>query len=122
MYATDKAEVRMELLNLWAEQRTVKEAEEALVQADIPVGRVMSIPEVLDDQQLWEREVMMEMDIDEPGGKQILVPGPTIIKFSKTPTTAGPIPKYGEHNDEMYGGLLGLDEQALSQLRSEEVI
>ena len=122
MFATDKAEVRMELLNLWAEQRTVKEAEEALVEADIPVGRVMSIPEVLDDQQLWEREVMMEMDIDEPGGKQILVPGPTIIKFSKTPTTAGPIPKYGEHNDEMYGGLLGLDEQALSQLRSEEVI
>ena len=122
MFATDKAEIRMELLNLWAEQRTVKEAEEALVEADIPVGRAMSIPEVLDDQQLWEREVMMEMDIDEPGGKQILVPGPTIIKFSKTPTTAGPIPKYGEHNDEMYGGLLGLDEQTLSQLRSEEVI
>ena len=122
MFATDKAEIRMELLNLWAEQRTVKEAEEALVEADIPVGRAMSIPEVLDDQQLWEREVMMEMDIDEPGGKQMLVPGPTIIKFSKTPTTAGPIPKYGEHNDEMYGGLLGLDEQELSQLRSEEVI
>ena len=122
MFATDKAEIRMELLNLWAEQRTVKEAEEALVEADIPVGRAMSIPEVLDDQQLWEREVMMEMDIDEPGGKQMLVPGPTIIKFSKTPTTAGPIPKYGEHNDEMYVGLLGLDEQTLSQLRSEEVI
>ena len=122
MFATDKAEIRMELLNLWAEQRTVKEAEEALVEADIPVGRAMSIPEVLDDQQLWEREVMMEMDIDEPGGKQMLVPGPTIIKFSKTPTTAGPIPKYGEHNDEMYGGLLGLDEQTLSQLRFEEVI
>ena len=122
MFATDKAEIRMELLNLWAEQRTVKEAEEALVEADIPVGRAMSIPEVLDDRQLWDREVMMEMDIDEPGGKQMLVPGPTIIKFSKTPTTAGPIPKYGEHNNEMYRDLLGLDEPTLSQLRSEEVI
>ena len=122
MFATDKAEIRMELLNLWAEQRTVKEAEEALVKADIPVGRAMSIPEVLDDRQLWDREVMMEMDIDEPGGKQMLVPGPTIIKFSKTPTTAGPIPKYGEHNNEMYRDLLGLDEPTLSQLRSEEVI
>ena len=122
MFATDKAEIRMELLNLWAEQRTVKEAEEALVEADIPVGRAMSIPEVLDDRQLWDREVMMEMDIDEPGGKQMLVPGPTIIKFSKTPTTAGPIPKYGEHNNEMYRDLLGLDELTLSQLRSEEVI
>ena len=122
MFATDKAEIRMELLNLWAEQRTVKEAEEALVEADIPVGRAMSIPEVLDDRQLWDREVMMEMDIDEPGGIQMLVPGPTIIKFSKTPTTAGPIPKYGEHNNEMYRDLLGLDEPTLSQLRSEEVI
>ena len=122
MFATDKAEIRMELLNLWAEQRTVKEAEEALVEADIPVGRAMSIPEVLDDRQLWDREVMMEMDIDEPGGKQMLVPGPTIIKFSKTPTTAGPIPKYGEHNNEMYRDLLGLDEPTMSQLRSEEVI
>ena len=122
MFATDKAEIRMELLNLWAEQRTVKEAEEALVEADIPVGRAMSIPEVLDDRQLWDREVIMELDIDEPGGKHMLVPGPTIIKFSKTPTTAGPIPKYGEHNNEMYRDLLGLDEPTLSQLRSEEVI
>ena len=122
MFATDKAEIRMELLNLWAEQRTVKEAEEALVEADIPVGRAMSIPEVLDDRQLWDREVMMEMDNDEPDGNQMLVPGPTIIKFSKTPTTAGPIPKYGEHNNEMYRDLLGIDEPTLSQLRDEEVI
>ena len=39
MFATDKVEVRMELLHLWAEERTVQEAEEALVAADIPVGR-----------------------------------------------------------------------------------
>ena len=122
MFATDKVEVRMELLHLWAEERTVREAEEALVAADIPVGRAMSIPEVLEDSHLWEREVMMEMDIDEPGGKRMLVPGPSIIKFSKTPTTAGPIPKYGEHNEELYGELLGLDQEALAQLREEDVI
>ena len=122
MFATDKAEVRMELLHLWAEERTVREAEDALVAADIPVGRAMSIPEVLEDSHMWEREVMMEMDIDEPGGKRMLVPGPSIIKFSKTPTTAGPIPKYGEHNEELYGDLLGLDQQALTHLREEGVI
>ncbi len=122
MFATDQVEVRMELLHLWAEERTVKEAEEALVAADIPVGRAMSIPEVLEDPHLWEREVMMEMDIDEPGGKKMLVPGPSIIKFSKTPTTAGPIPKYGEHNEELYGELLGLDQEALTQLKEEGVI
>ena len=122
MFATDQVEVRMELLHLWAEERTVEEAEAALVGVDIPVGRSMSIPEVLADSHLWEREVMMEMDINEPGGKKMLVPGPSIIKFSKTPTTAGPIPKYGEHNEELYGELLGLDEEAVSQLKEEGVI
>ena len=65
---------------------------------------------------------MIEMEIDEPGGKTMLVPGPTIIKFSKTPTTAGPIPKFGEHNAEIFGGLLNLDDDAMAKLREDEVI
>ena len=122
MFATAQVETRMELLHEWCEDRTVKEVEDALVAADIPVGRVMSIPDVLEDQQIWEREVMIEMEIDEPGGKTMLVPGPTIIKFSKTPTTAGPIPKFGEHNQEIFGGLLKLDDDAMATLREDEVI
>ena len=120
MFATDKAGRRMELLHPWGEERSTKEVEEALVGADIAVGRAMSIPEVLADQHLWEREVMMEEEL--PGGKKILVPGPTIIKFSKTPTTAGPIPGYGEHNQEVYGGILGLDDREMSRLVAEGVI
>ena len=126
MFATDKAEIRMELLHLWCEERPVKEVEDALVTADIPVGRAMSIPEVLEDKHLWEREVMMEAELEDPdghaNGKKILVPGPSIIKFSKTPTTAGPIPKYGEHNREIFGSLLGLDEDELDGLLTEGVI
>ncbi len=120
MFATDKAEIRMELLHLWCEERTADEVVDALVEADIPVGKAMSIPEVLADKHLWEREVMMEETM--PGGKNILVPGPTIIKYSKTPTTAGPIPQYGEHNKQVYGGLLGLDDQELARLAAEGVI
>ena len=122
MFATAQVETRMELLHEWCEERTVKEAEAALVEADIPVGRAMSIPEVLEDRQIWDREVMMEADVDEPGGKKMLVPGPTIIKYSKTPTTAGPIPKYGEHNQEIFHKLLGFDDGQLTQLREEGVI
>ena len=120
MFATDKAEIRMELLHLWCEERPVKEVELALVEADIPVGPAMSIPEVLADRHLWEREVMMEEQL--PEGKKILVPGPTIIKYSKTPTTAGPIPKYGEHNAEIYGCVLGLEDTEMARLVSEGVI
>ena len=90
------------------------------MEADIPVGPALSIPEVLADKHLWEREVMMEEEL--PEGKKILVPGPTIIKYSKTPTTAGPIPKYGEHNVEIYGGVLGLNEHEMARLVAEGVI
>ena len=122
MFATDKAEIRMELLHLWCEERTVKEVEDALIAADIPMGPVKSIPEVLADKHLWEREVMIEAEIPDPPGKKMLVPGPTIIKYSKTPTTAGPIPRYGEHNQEIYRGLLGLDEAELAVLVEEQII
>jgi crotonobetainyl-CoA:carnitine CoA-transferase CaiB-like acyl-CoA transferase len=122
MFATDKAEIRMELLQLWAEEQTVKDAEKALVSADVPCGPVLSIPQVLKDRQIWEREVMMETELDEPAGKKMLVPGPTIIKFSKTPTTAGKIPGLGEHNEEIYRGILGFDDDELSQLKAEKVI
>ena len=122
MFATDKAEIRMELLQLWAEEQTVKDAEKALVAADVPCGPVLSIPQVLKDRQIWEREVMMETELDEPAGKKMLVPGPTIIKFSKTPTTAGKIPRLGEHNEEIYRGILGLGDDELSQLKAEKVI
>ena len=122
MFATDKGEIRMELLHLWCEERSVSEVEDALVAADIPVGRAMTIPQVLQDKHIWEREVMIEVEIDNPQGKKILVPGPSIIKFSKTPTTAGPIPKYGEHNQEIYGELLGLNESQLASLVAEGVI
>jgi crotonobetainyl-CoA:carnitine CoA-transferase CaiB-like acyl-CoA transferase len=122
MFATDKGEIRMELLHLWCEERSVSEVEDALVAADIPVGRAMTIPQVLQDKHIWEREVMIEAEIDHPQGKKMLVPGPSIIKFSKTPTTAGPIPKYGEHNQEIYGELLGLNESQLASLVAEGVI
>ena len=51
---------------------------------------------------------MIETELDAPKGKKMLVPGPTIINFSKTPTAVGPIPKYGERNQQMYGNLLGV--------------
>ena len=122
MFATDMAEIRMELLRMWCEERTVAEVEKALVAADIPFGPVKSIPEVLADSHMWEREVMMEADAHEPPGQKILVPGPTIIKFSKTPTTAGPIPRYGQHNSEIYGGLLGMSEPEMAGLVEQGVI
>ena len=97
MFATAQVETRMELLHEWCEERTVKEVEAALVDADIPVGRAMSIPEVLEDRQIWDREVMMEADVDEPGARKcwcrvqlsssIRRPPPPPVPFPSTEST-----------------------------------
>ncbi len=44
-------------------------------------------------------------------------------KLSRTPASiAGPVPNRGEHDDEVYGELLGLDDAARSELREAGVI
>ena len=44
-------------------------------------------------------------------------------KLSRTPAAiSGPVPNRGEHDDEVYGELLGLDEAARSELREAGVI
>lgn len=53
----------------------------------------MSLPGFCGCRQIWEREVMIEMEIDEPGEKTMLAPGPTIIKFSKIPHHRRPHPQ-----------------------------
>jgi hypothetical protein len=47
----------------------------------------------------------------------MLVPGSSIFKSSKAPTTLGKIPKLGEHNQEIYGKLLGYDDEKLTHLQ-----
>ena len=44
-------------------------------------------------------------------------------KMSRTPAAlSGPIPNRGEHDDQIYGDLLGLDEAARAELREAGVI
>lgn len=45
------------------------------------------------------------------------------IKLSRTPGKAeGPIAGIGEHNEEIYGGLLGFDLSEISRLKESGVI
>jgi crotonobetainyl-CoA:carnitine CoA-transferase CaiB-like acyl-CoA transferase len=53
---------------------------------------------------------------------EIPVPG-IPVKLSLTPGSINiPSPKLGEHNKEVYGGLLGFSSQRLSRLKREGVI
>ena len=90
-----------------------------LLEAGVPVAPVRTIPEVAQDQHLWEREMLVKMD-DAVAG-EMYVPGVT-IKMSKTPGRLGPVPTPGQHTDEILSGVLGYDRATLDALRTAKAI
>src|SRR4029077_2193986 len=90
-----------------------------VVEADIPVAPVKTIPQVAQDPHLWEREMLVKME--DPVAGEMYLPGAT-IKMSKTPGRIGPVPTPGQHTDEVLSRLLGYDRATLEELRQTQDI
>ena len=108
------------IVSEWAGGRRVAEALSLLEEARVPSAPVKSIAEVIDDPQIRAREMLV--DVDYPGVGPVPVSG-VVTKLSKTPgrvETGGPM--IGEHNEEVYCGLLGLSLEELERLRREKVV
>jgi crotonobetainyl-CoA:carnitine CoA-transferase CaiB-like acyl-CoA transferase len=84
------------------------------------VAPVTTIDEVVESKQLASRQYWTTVDHEEIG-KAFAYPGP-FAKFSEQPIAyKRRSPKVGEHNAEVYAEL-GLDAQALTELRSRGII
>jgi len=108
------------MISEWIAEKTVEEATGLLEQIRIPCGAVNTIGDIIDDPQVKAREMLVE--VEYPGiGK--LSPAGVPIKFSETPGKVDKRPPLlGEHNEEIYGSLLGFSPDKLSQLQEEGVI
>ena len=86
-----------------------------------PAGPLNNIADVFGDRQFHARRNLVA--IDEPDlGETIIVPS-VIPRLSETPGEIRHLgPKLGQHTDEVLTGLLGLDEQKISELRRKRVI
>jgi CoA:oxalate CoA-transferase len=113
------ADARRATLEAWCATRAVDEIVTTLLGLGVPVAPVRSIPEVVKDPHVWEREMLVKME-DAVAG-EIYAPGVT-IKMSQTPGRVGPVPTPGQHTDEVLGGLLGFDAGRLQSLRTGKVI
>lgn len=108
------------LIEAWTEQHTVEEIQQALEEAEVPAAPIYSVSDILEDEQYQARDMIVEGDIEGIG--PVKMPG-LVPKLSATP---GGIEWYGgspgEHNEEVYGELLGLSSEELERLSGEGVI
>lgn len=109
-----------EIAQEWASKRTVAEIVNTLKQARVACERVNRVDDLFNDPQVAARDMIAWTDF--PGVGRIPVPG-IPLKISHTPgRIIIPAPRIGEHNEDIYGGLLGLREEEIDKLRRERVI
>jgi formyl-CoA transferase len=109
-----------ELVSEWFGAHTAAEVQQILDDAGVPVSPIYSIADAFSDPQYQARG-----DIIAPSDPVIgPVPMPAVLpRFSRTPGSVRFVgPTLGEHNAEVYGGLLGLSETEQAQLRESGVI
>lgn len=111
------------LVQDWVGQRTADEAVEILQAHQIAAGPVRDLREAFDDEHLHARDMVVPLEHPVhgpvPGARGAGMP----IKFLRHPASFDqPAPALGAHNQEIYGGFLGLGDADLESLREQGVI
>ena len=106
----------------WSKNLSSREAMRVLREKKIPCDPVLEVKEVLEDPQLKSRGMIQEL-MHPMGVKTDLKAAGFPIRFSELPAEyPGPAPMLGQHNQEIYTGLLGFSKKEMEQLEKEGII
>ena len=104
----------------WTGSQDAFKLAERLQAAGVPAGPVLRGPDLLADRHYAERGTFVTVDHPQVGPKQY--PG-IPWKMSETPgEVRWPSPTLGQHNREIFGGLIGLTNEEIDALESGGVI
>jgi formyl-CoA transferase len=106
-----------ELINAWTATLSVDEVDALMIAYSVPAGRVYRAPEMLEDPHFQAREAIIEVETERYGKLKMQGAFP---KMSVTPSSVrSPAPSIvGQHNVEIYGGLLGMEATELDRLKA----
>lgn len=116
----------------WTGKRTPEEVCRVMVEANVPVGRVMNVRDIMENEHVRERGMIERISVpyqpkesadnkSEENGWELDVHRVIPIMENNIPTRwAGP--DLGQHNDEVLLGILGLDKPDLEGLKSRGVV
>ena len=117
----ENSEVLRAIIEDWARDKTVDQCVQILVDYGVPTAPVWTMDRIFRDEHLrkW-RKVFVPTPYGH-GRQMDTVASP--IQFSESPMDYRlPPAALGQHNKEIYGGLLGLDNETLADYAAREII
>jgi formyl-CoA transferase len=105
----------------WAGARTAAEIDQVLNDAGVICGPIYTIADIFEDEQYRARDMLLK-HVDPEFGEYV---GPGMVpKFSGTPCAVRWSATWaeGSHNRDVYGGLLGLTDTEIDELKEEGVL
>jgi formyl-CoA transferase len=105
----------------WTRTKDAKELVDLLLENGCPAAPIYDIAQVARDPHIaGAREMFPEIEYPRIG--RLKVTG-SHFKFSETPAgPRAPAPDLGQHNEEVYGELLGLGADELAKLKADGII
>jgi succinyl-CoA---D-citramalate CoA-transferase len=108
------------MISEWTRERTGDEVLEAMREAAVPAGKVFTAKDMVEDEHYAARGNVVEVEDPEIG------PFPMQNVVPRLTETPGGVrwtgPALGQHNEEVYGGLLKLGDDELAGLKERGVV
>jgi crotonobetainyl-CoA:carnitine CoA-transferase CaiB-like acyl-CoA transferase len=109
-----------DLVASWTSGRTAAEVESACIAHEVPVATAYTAADILDDPHVAARGDLVTVDDPVAGPHRQQAPFPRLDGHRPAPPR--PAPLLGEHNDEVWCGLVGLSTDELEGYRADGVI
>ena len=109
-----------DLIGQWTRTKNPTELLDLMGESGVPAGLIYRAPEMLQDPHFQAREAIVSVPHPDFGELKMQNVAP---KLSETPgSIRSPSPELGQHNDDIYQNLLGLDAERYESLKSRKVI
>jgi crotonobetainyl-CoA:carnitine CoA-transferase CaiB-like acyl-CoA transferase len=102
-------------------RQTAEHWEARCNRAGVPAGRVLSVPEVLEQAQVRERKLLRRFELVAGVGRDVQVPRAGFRLADGDPGPTSPPPQLGEHTDEVLREI-GCSTEEIARLRADGAI
>ena len=110
-----------DIINEWSSKRPVAEVEALMLEYGVPSGKIYRAPEMLDDPHFAAREAIVDTPTEKWPDLKMQNVFPRMSKTQGTVRWPG-VEELGAHNKEVYGDLLGLNDEQLAELKEKSII